>query len=82
MDNTKTVVGVITVEGGDALVYSDGSIASLVEVEGTNGNYFVAVPVDIEATLKAEDASNTDYEALPGYVAPAETPDTATPPAA
>ena len=70
MDNTKTVVAVTTISGGDALVYSDGSIVGLVEVVGANGNYFVGIPVTVEVGLKAEDAGNADYAELPGYVAP------------
>jgi len=66
----KQVIGVTTITGGDALVYSDGSIVSLVEVQGVNGAYFVSVPVDIEAALKAEDAGSAEFSALPGYVAP------------
>lgn len=66
--DTNKVVGVTTITGGDALVFEDGTINSLVEVEGVNGSYFVSVPVDIESALKAEDAGNTDYSALPGYV--------------
>ena len=67
----KTLIGVGTVSGGDALIYSDGSILGLVEVVGVNGNYFVGIPVTVEAGLKAEDASNADYAELPGYAAPA-----------
>ena len=66
----KTLIGVGTVSGGDALIYSDGSILGLVEVVGANGNYFVGIPVTVEAALKAEDAGNADYAELPGYTAP------------
>lgn len=72
MDSTKTVVGVTTIIGGDALIYSDGSIVALVEVQGAKQTYFVTVPVDIEMGLKAEDAGNADYKDLPGFVAPAD----------
>jgi hypothetical protein len=71
MDNTKTVVAVTTISGGDALVYNDGSIVALIEVQPTTGKpYFVSVPVDIETALKAEDANDATYSELPGYVAP------------
>lgn len=75
---TKKIVGVITVAGGDALVYDSGEIVALVQVEGVNGVYYVKVPVDLNLNLKPEDAGNADYAELPGYQAPIPAPGGAT----
>lgn len=75
----KTVVGVVTMDGDDVLVFSDGSMQRLFGINGQNGQYVICVPVDLQTALKPEDINNQEFSTMPGYVEPAPAPVTPAP---